>query len=152
MTRILIFSDSHGRSDVMHSELQKHQVDRVIHCGDFARDLKGESHWRVHGNCDSFSRFPGEIQQTLEGRNLLILHGHRQGVKNGLLRLHYYARQQSADVVFFGHTHRPLATQKDGIWFFNPGSISLPAAGYAPSYLQVDIHSGQVDYQFHFLK
>lgn len=37
-------------------------------------------------------------------------------------------------VVVSGHTHIPLLEERDGLIYFNPGSIALPKGGYEPSY------------------
>ncbi|MCX5775263.1 MAG: phosphodiesterase [Firmicutes bacterium] len=39
------------------------------------------------------------------------------------------------DILLFGHTHRPLLKEEDGIVYANPGSAALPRGGSAPSYL-----------------
>ena len=39
-----------------------------------------------------------------------------------------------ATVMLYGHTHIPVAERKDGIVFFNPGSMSLPKGGWPASY------------------
>jgi len=35
---------------------------------------------------------------------------------------------KAGDIFLSGHTHIPTADQKDGIYLFNPGSVSLPKA------------------------
>ena len=37
-------------------------------------------------------------------------------------------------VFMYGHTHLPVAYEKDGIYRLNPGSISLPKGGNINSY------------------
>ena len=72
---------------------------------------------------------------NLEGHRILLTHGHRYGVKNGLGGLLNRAAQEGADIVLFGHTHQPMTeTVPSGtvlggvtidrpIRLFNPGSI-----------------------------
>ena len=31
--------------------------------------------------------------------------------------------------MIYGHTHIPLKKQADGIWYLNPGSVSIPKEG-----------------------
>ena len=49
------------------------------------------------------------------------------------------ARAKGANVVMFGHTHRPLI--EDGsVMCMNPGSLSYPRqANHKPSYIVLDI-------------
>jgi predicted phosphodiesterase len=41
--------------------------------------------------------------------------------------------------VFSGHTHYPMAREKNGVLFFNPGSIGQPRHGGSPTYGTVDL-------------
>ncbi|SUG92541.1 Phosphodi esterase yfcE [Salmonella enterica subsp. enterica] len=40
----------------------------------------------------------------------------------------------TGDVLVYGHTHLPVAQQQEGLYHFNPGSVSIPKGGYAASY------------------
>ena len=55
------------------------------------------------------------------------------------------ARERSADIVLFGHTHLPYeayiasdSEEEKSVWLFNPGSMSKPREG-KPSYGIIDI-------------
>jgi len=39
------------------------------------------------------------------------------------------------DILLFGHTHRPLLKEENGVIYANPGSVALPRGGAVPSYL-----------------
>ena len=39
-----------------------------------------------------------------------------------------------SSVMLYGHTHIPAAHEKDGIIFFNPGSMSIPKGGFKATY------------------
>jgi predicted phosphodiesterase len=41
---------------------------------------------------------------------------------------------QQRDIQVSGHTHIPEATQQDGIFLVNPGSVAIPKGGFPPSY------------------
>ncbi|EOF5165143.1 metallophosphoesterase family protein, partial [Salmonella enterica] len=41
---------------------------------------------------------------------------------------------RAGDVLVYGHTHLPVAQQQEGLYHFNPGSVSIPKGGYAASY------------------
>ncbi len=59
----------------------------------------------------------------------------------------------AGDILFFGHTHLPLALKRGTIYVLNPGSISLPEENppsYGPfdgSTLQIKTFAGDVLYE-----
>ena len=134
---ILVFSDSHGGVDVMAELTARWRPDRVLHLGDHFSDMV-KLHLRfpeipmqgVRGNCDAPGS-PESLRLTLEGATLLLVHGHRQGVKEDLERLYFTALESEADLVLFGHTHRALHEREGKVEFFNPGSVGR---GWPPSY------------------
>lgn len=89
----------------------------------------------VRGNCDSevdqmLLHFPitAPWQQILmEERRLFLTHGHLFGPTN-------LPALNTGDVLVYGHTHLPVAQQQEGLYHFNPGSVSIPKGGYAVSY------------------
>ena len=133
---ILVFSDSHGDVGVMEDIVARRRPDRVLHLGDHYADLE-RLHARypdipmqgVRGNCDASG--PESLRLDLGRRRLLLLHGHRQGVKEDLERLYFLALESDIDLVLFGHTHRPLRDWEGKVEFFNPGSVGR---GWPPSY------------------
>ena len=145
---LLIFSDSHGRTDAMRTVLSRQIAvpDGVLFLGDGVRDaeqLEGGIPWYiVKGNCDWFGgERPNEIVMALSGHTLLLTHGHSYGVKGGLGALLTHAASVDADVVVYGHTHVPLLRVVDAgecvgtktlsrpIYLFNPGSIGEGSFG-----------------------
>ena len=76
----------------------------------------------VPGNCDGWTTVPSVKQITLQGRSILLSHGHLWGVKSGYEAAIAQARSAGADILLFGHTHQPLCQQlEDGLWVLNPG-------------------------------
>ena len=137
--KILIISDSHGRTDNI--ELIKHKIgkiDMIIHCGDGASDYDFISDYfkcrlnGVAGNCDMFTREPQVLNLNIEGKIVHVEHGNRLPVfdENNIIR---YARDNGYSVILYGHTHVQKIVYEDGIWVVNPGSISRPRDGM-PSY------------------
>ena len=148
----IIFSDSHGNRAGMQQVLS-HQVkspEAVFFLGDGLRDFDAldtanASLYRVTGNCDWFSPLrdgknpPTECLTALLGHTILLTHGHKFSVKSGEEHLLRHALAAGADIVLFGHTHRPTLrifsageellgqTLARPLYLFNPGSI---ASGY----------------------
>lgn len=89
----------------------------------------------VRGNCDSevdqmLLHFPitAPWQQVLtERQRLFLTHGHLFGADN-------LPPLSSGDVLVYGHTHLPVAERREGIYHFNPGSVSIPKGGFPASF------------------
>ncbi len=130
--KLLILSDSHGNVDAMQAAAKKECPDGIIHLGDCWRDstalkelLPHIPMYRVQGNCDSYSWAPGRddvLVWKFENVVFYMTHGHQHGVKMTLLRLHLAAKEAGARVALFGHTHRSLCEEHDGVMLMNPGS------------------------------
>lgn len=132
MIKLLILSDSHGTLTHMRRAVEAVNPTHVIHLGDHAadaRDLQREYPMLpiaiVRGNCD-FGEDTQEIRLAeYEGVRILMTHGHRHGVKSGLLRYSLAARENQVDVALFGHTHLAYCENEGGIWLLNPGTCGL---------------------------
>jgi putative phosphoesterase len=129
--KTLVFSDSHGAVRPMLDAIQDHAPDLVLHLGDYTSDcaevlrayprlaLKS-----VRGNGDIFAKEPENAVFEAEGVRFFITHGHRYRVKTGLDAVLNAAYFNEARVLAFGHTHRPLLTDEDGLLVVNPGSAA----------------------------
>ena len=67
---------------------------------------------------------------NIGGKKLLLVHGHRHSVDNGIHRLYYYAMEKKADCALFGHTHIPEIIREGDLFIMNPGSPSFPRGGF----------------------
>lgn len=132
--KLLIVSDSHGYLFNLEQILQRERdADVIIHLGDGGDDLavmaeytQGKPVYICRGNCDSaVYGFPDSVQLTLEGMTVFACHGHRYGVKYGLHKLYYAAKEAGAQLCLFGHTHQPFSDFEKDFFLVNPG----PAAG-----------------------
>ena len=138
--RILIISDSHGRTENIDLIRQKEgKFDLVLHCGDGSEDFDyigdrlGCRVNGVKGNCDILSReFPVQ-NLNIEGKLIHIEHGHRLPYFSEIALLDF-AESNGYDVILYGHTHVQKLLNQNGKWIINPGSISRPRDGY-PSYV-----------------
>lgn len=149
--RIAVFSDTHGFLQSIDTALEiAGPVDLVFHAGDISSDadyIREAYRYRVYGvsgNCDTFSDYPGERLVKLEGKKILITHGHAYRVKYGYDKLLNRAKELSADVVVFGHTHCPEIIKAKGILIINPGSLALPRRGKRPTFGILEISEGEI--------
>ena len=102
--------------------------------------------YEVRGNCDYDKSVPADRLITLGGLLIFMTHGDGYQVKLTTGPLRRAAAQRGADLVLFGHTHSPYYAYTDGIYLFNPGSISSPRVG-RPTYGLLVIEDGQPDFQ-----
>ena len=129
-----VVSDSHGDTQSLRALVEKMgKLDALCFLGDISDDARYLEDWlalrseriafyAVRGNNDFDSHDPEEIVLTLKGHRILMVHGHRHGVKQGLLRLSFYAQQKGTDVVLFGHTHMAHAERDGDLLMLNPGA------------------------------
>ena len=94
----------------------------------------------VRGNCDTevdqmVLPFPILAETALlfvDGRTWFACHGHRAGANPTAKDL---PKLPAGSVVLSGHTHIPVLEENaEGVLLFNPGSVSIPKGGFAPSY------------------
>lgn len=141
--KVLVFSDSHGTTEHMVSAVKKEAPDALVHLGDHARDADALDRafplmplCCVKGNCDlGDMRFPTERCIQWGSCKIFASHGHRYGVKGGVMNFYYAALEQGAQVALFGHTHRACCEQINGLWLLNPGACG----GREPSYGIINI-------------
>lgn len=130
MTRILVFSDSHGQTEKMISQVENLiGVDYIIHLGDFAKDARGMElyfpdikHIYVRGNCDFCDPESDEKTIEIDGFSFFLTHGHIYSVKTTMQRLIKHAENNNFDCVLFGHTHIPYCEKIGKTLYLNPGS------------------------------
>lgn len=145
--KLLIVSDSHGRAQPILRAVQEQRPDGVIHLGDGWRDaavLNDEFPLlpleQVPGNCDLGRPEPCERLAFFAGHAVFFCHGHTLGVKQSLLRAALAAKERGAEVLLFGHTHRPMVDFHDGLWMLNPGSIG----SFRPTYGVLELTAGGI--------
>lgn len=146
MVKILVLSDSHGRSGKVKKMIAENpDLNGIIYLGDGERDLEialaangfarsageicereGRSIflYQVRGNCDRESNQAVTLIREIEGIHFYITHGYEQGVKFGLEKLSYYAEEAGCKVALFGHTHGMHLSELGGVTLFNPGSAA----------------------------
>ena len=159
--KILIVSDTHGHDRNLEIRLEQvGAIDHFIHLG----DVEGHEDYieqivdcpvhMVAGNNDFFSDLPREEEFWLGNYRVFITHGNYYGVSMGTNRLKEEALSRKAQIVMYGHTHRPEIDIQDNITILNPGSLSYPRQwGREPSYIMMEIdRNGQAHYTVHYLE
>ena len=130
---IAVVSDTHKVSNYI--QIAKEHIkeaDILIHLGDNAEDVKELTEgfigkvYAVKGNCDLSHKYPEEQIIEIDDKRIFITHGDLYNVKLNMHRLYYKAKEVDADIALFGHTHKELLLEEEGIFFMNPGSISFP--------------------------
>ncbi len=144
--KILVFSDSHGRTDGIRRAIETHRTDTDLiyflgdgagNIADVLADFPQIPAVILQGNCDSAIALTAcgitpteEDVRTVDGVRIIALHGHTVGVKYGMETLLCRASQENAAIALFGHTHEPYNHAEraafganERILFFNPGSV-----------------------------
>lgn len=93
----------------------------------------------VRGNCDTevdqmVLDFPimADYSVLLLGNKLVyVTHGHKFGEQNP-------PPLCGGDILLCGHTHIPACREKDGFYYLNPGSVSIPKEGSAHGYMTLE--------------
>lgn len=130
---IHVLSDSHGEIREYLKKIKFNRPEIIFHLGDYVEDasrIREETQiitYDIRGNND-YTRTDTPLERILEieGKKLLLVHGHIENVHFGLEKLYFKALSMGAEYVFFGHTHIPIDVEYNGIRFLNPGSISRP--------------------------
>lgn len=139
--RLGVIADTHGllRSSVFGTFAE---VDHILHAGDVGPDdLLVELAaiapvTAVYGNTDGFDirrRCPQVAHLELDGLSVTVTHGDQFGTPTPAL---LHAQFPDADVIVYGHTHRPVLELLDRtVTVMNPGSAGprrfdlLPSVG-----------------------
>ena len=160
--RYLVISDIHGDlkgAEIVQEAYARVQPDRILCLGDILyhgprNDLPADYAPKkvipimnsftdkiiaVRGNCEAevdqmVLNFPCMADYNVipfSNRNIFMSHGHIYSPE------HLPALKRN-DIFLSGHTHIPAAEQKDGIYLFNPGSVSLPKGGHPRTYAVLD--------------
>lgn len=152
MMKVLVISDVHGRPSAVQNIIEKNtDADNIIFLGD---GIDSVSHieafypqkrfFSVLGNCD-FRVGSDEDFITLAGKKVFLTHGHNYNVKTDrtLYSLKNRGRLLGADIVLFGHTHVPFASEEDGLYIMNPGAVIDSCYGI------IEIEDGKIELKTH---
>ena len=145
-----VISDTHGllRTEVFEALAG---VELILHAGDVGGqsilvELATIAPVRaVYGNCDA----PGEpglaasIDLDIEGLSIHVSHGHELGQPTPSKLVARYR----ADVLVFGHTHKPLVEHSGSRLVLNPGAAGPRRFDLQPSVAKLTVKNGQATAQ-----
>lgn len=133
MMKILIISDTHGHHRNFDRVMERvGKMDMIIHLGDIEG---GEEYIKavadcpvqcVAGNNDFFSELDREKEFYVGRYHIFATHGHYYYVSLNTERIKQEGLARKANIVMFGHTHKPLVEIGEDITIINPGSLSYP--------------------------
>lgn len=148
--KILVISDTHGdikRAVNLVNSIKV--IELIIHCGDNKRDAEKLAERfpdieviAVGGNCDMHMGVDFTIVDT-EAGDIFVTHGHDYGVNHNLSDIVEAAKDYDCKAMCFGHTHKPLCVEHDGVLIVNPGSLSEPRGGSEPSCAVITTDGGK---------
>ena len=145
--KILIVSDTHGRHSAFDKALKEAgKIDALVHLGDteggedYIEAVCGCPAYVLAGNNDFFSDNLREMEVVFGTKKAFMTHGHYYYVSLGPERIIEEGKMRNADIVMFGHTHKPFLEMIDGLIVLNPGSLSYPRQeGRKGSYIMMEI-------------
>lgn len=158
--KVLIVSDTHRSLKNLETVLEREEpIDMLIHLGDVERqmaDVIQMTDCPIHmiaGNNDFLSGLPGEEEFEIGRYRVFITHGHRYFVNFGEEELQDTARELGADIVMYGHTHRPVIEAEEDLITLNPGSLTYPRQqGRQPSYIVMTLdEEGEASFEVRYL-
>lgn len=144
--KILVISDTHGE---MPLDIKNIGFDTVIHAGDIGdaaffgalTAAAGEKNiYAVYGNTDFIlsGYLPESVSAEIGGIKFFIVHN--LTAPHRILPANESAiNAAKAGIVVFGHTHTPIAEERGGKIFINPGSLGKVGLTGRRSYAVAEI-------------
>jgi putative phosphoesterase len=124
-------------------------VELILHAGDVGGDdilleLEQIAPVRaVYGNTDppGDPRLMAELEESVGGVRIHVSHGHELGAPTAEKLLARY----DADVLVYGHTHKPLVVHAGERWVVNPGAAGPRRFDLVPSVARMSIRGRSVE-------
>jgi len=126
--------------------------DLIIHAGDACdagvlKVLKAIAPLKaVQGNMDDASlkkKLPLKELFEAEGVKVGVYHGHGGG-RNALANVQEQFKNDTVDLVIFGHSHQPFSEKIGKTLYFNPGSPNDAVRAPYFSYGKIEITNGRI--------
>jgi len=146
--RLGVIADTHGllRPEVLEVFAE---VDHILHGGDVGKwevvsDLEALAPvTAVYGNVDGAevrARLPQISAVRLDGFDIVVTHGDQFGSPTPAKLVAAFPK---AEIIVFGHTHRPLLELVDRtVTVMNPGGAGAPRFGLGPSVGIMELEPG----------
>jgi putative phosphoesterase len=139
--RVFVLADTHNRVPESVREMAKN-ANEIWHLGDVCAEAIldelraiGPRVTVVRGNCDGNSEWP------------LVLDLARGGLKFRLQHVPPDRPPDDVDVLLHGHTHVPRNERRGRVLFLNPGCVTRPNRGAAPSVAWLEIADGKINWK-----
>jgi len=143
---LAVVADTHGTDDhrlTGRTLTAVREASAVVHAGDFTTEavldaFHGEAGtlFGVAGNNDGAGvrdRLPAKRVVERDGVRLVVVHGH----DHSETALSLLGRQEAADLVVFGHSHRPSVYGGGDVTLLNPGSHAAPRQ-FRPAHAELE--------------
>ena len=134
--RVAVISDTHNKIPP-HMPGLLVDADEIWHLGDVCEEMVldeiaaiGPRLRIVRGNCDSCLDWP------------LVLDLHREGLRIELVHIPPRFPNPGTDLLLHGHTHVARDEVIRGTRFLNPGPVTRPTKGAAPSFAWLEMKRG----------
>ncbi|MEP7013975.1 MAG: metallophosphoesterase family protein [Verrucomicrobiota bacterium] len=141
MTKIFILADTHNKLPNKILEMAA-DADEIWHLGDVCAEWivdelrsLGPPLTVVRGNCDENNNWPLVVDLTRDGRKIRLQH------------IPPERSPDDVDVVLHGHTHVARNEKRSGVLFLNPGCVTRPSQGSAPSVAWLEFQDGKLNWR-----
>jgi putative phosphoesterase len=142
--RILVIADTHNKFPEKVSNQAK-GADEIWHLGDVCAErildelrAIGPPVTVVRGNCDSNFEWPLVVDLVRGGKKFRLQHIPPESrTLSG----------EDVDVILHGHTHVPRNEKRGNVLFLNPGCVTRPNRGAAPSVAWLEIVDGKINWR-----
>jgi putative phosphoesterase len=141
MIRIFVLADTHNKLPPTIVDLAA-GAEEIWHLGDVCSErildeLRAVTSriTVVRGNCDSNFDWPLIVDLVRGKKRFRLQH------------LPPEWPPENIDVVLHGHTHVPRNEKRASVWFLNPGCVTRPNRGAAPSVAWLEIADGKINWR-----
>ncbi len=131
--KVLVFSDSHGRKELVDRMLSKEpDCKEIIFLGDGMKDVEWAMQFypdlhftKVKGNNDWSYNVSSEAYKYFDGVTVFACHGDSLDVRTTLFYLCKKASAVNAKLALYGHTHvaKTVTEGTSGVTAVNPGAL-----------------------------
>ncbi len=151
--KILVFSDVHGKKDRLLTVLKKHNdAEYKISLGDSELRrgfLQKHDIIAIKGNYPLDAGLAYEHIMDIGGLKWLLVHGHKNRVKQGYETLYHKILETESDLALHGHTHQLHIEEISNKYFINPGAINNARGNYDESYLIIHHNPPILELEWH---